>query len=47
MLIRRFVDDEEVLKKLATNKKKTKKSSKFQSRLEKMAKERGYKMPKK
>ncbi|MFN8255755.1 MAG: membrane protein insertase YidC [Bacteroidales bacterium] len=42
LIIRRFVDDEAVLKKLNENKKKPQKKSKFQERLEKMAKERGY-----
>ncbi len=46
-LIKRFVDDEEVLKKLQVTKKKTKKKSGFQKRLEDAAKQRGYKMPKK
>jgi len=41
LLIRRFVDDEAVLLKLNENKKKPKKKSKFQSRLEDMAKQRG------
>ncbi|MEN8121143.1 MAG: membrane protein insertase YidC [Bacteroidota bacterium] len=42
VIIRRFVDDEAVLKKLNENKKKPKKKSKFQARLEDMAKQRGY-----
>lgn len=42
VIIRRFVDDEAVLKKLNENKKKPKKKSKFQARLEDMAKHRGY-----
>ena len=47
IIIRRFVDDEAVLKKLNENKKKPKKKSKFQSRLEDMAKQRGYDQKKK
>ncbi|HBF87633.1 MAG TPA: membrane protein insertase YidC [Bacteroidales bacterium] len=46
-LIRRFVDDDEILSKLEQSKKKPVKKSKFAERLEKMAKERGYQMPKK
>ena len=46
-LIKRFIDDEEVLKKLDASKKKPKKKSGFQKRLEDAAKNRGYKMPKK
>ncbi len=40
LLIRRFVDDEAVLQKLNENKKKPKKKSKFQARLEEAAKQR-------
>jgi YidC/Oxa1 family membrane protein insertase len=40
VIIRRFVDDEAVLAKLNANKKKPKKKSKFQARLEEMAKQR-------
>ena len=40
LLIRRFVDDEAVLQKLNENKKKPKKKSKFQERLEQAAKQR-------
>ncbi len=47
IIIRRFVDDDAVLKKLNENKKKPKKKSKFQSRLEDMAKQRGYQDKKK
>jgi len=47
LIIRRMVNDEEILHKLETAKKKPKKKSGFQARLEKMAKERGYKAPKK
>jgi len=39
IIIRRYVDDEQVLKKLNENKKKPKKKSKFQSRLDEMAKQ--------
>ena len=44
---RKLVDDEAVHKKLQENKKKPKKKSNFQKRLEDMAKERGYQPPKK
>jgi len=47
LIIRRFVDDEAVLKKLNEQKKKPKKKSKFQARLEDMAKQRGYDQKKK
>jgi len=47
LFIRRFVDEEALLKKLHENKKKPVKKSKWQERLEKAAKERGYKPPKK
>jgi YidC/Oxa1 family membrane protein insertase len=40
LIIRRFVDDEEVLRKLNENKKKPVTKSKFQQRLEDMAKQR-------
>jgi len=40
-LIRYFIDDEAILAKIKANKKKPAKQSKFQERLEKMAKERG------
>ncbi|NJO89509.1 MAG: membrane protein insertase YidC [Chloroflexia bacterium] len=40
LLIRQFVDDEAVLQKLNENKKKPKKKSKFQERLEQAAKQR-------
>ena len=43
LIIRRFVDDEAILKKLKEAKKKPAKKSKFQERLEKMARQRGYK----
>ncbi len=42
-LIKKSIKDEDVLKKLETSKAKPIKKSKFQERLEKMAKERGYK----
>ena len=42
IIIRRFVDDKAVLLKLNENKKKPKKKSKFQTRLEDMAKQKGY-----
>lgn len=44
---RKFVDDDAIHKKLQANKKKPKKKSGFQKRLEDMAKERGYQPPKK
>ncbi len=47
VFIRRFVDDEAILKKLHENKKKVVKKSKWQERLEAAAKQRGYKPPKK
>lgn len=42
-LFRRIVDEKALLDKLNENKKKVVKKSKFQEKLEKMAKERGYK----
>lgn len=47
LFIRRFVDDEAILKKLHENKKKPVKKSKWQGRLEAAAKQRGYKPSKK
>jgi YidC/Oxa1 family membrane protein insertase len=47
LFIRRFVDDEALLKKLHENKKKVVKKSKWQERLEAVAKQKGYKPPKK
>ena len=44
--IKRFVNEEEILKKLEANKKKPTKKSGFQDRLEKMAKEKGFKAKK-
>ena len=46
LLIRRFVNDDEILHKLETSKKKVVTKSKFQSRIEKMAKDKGYKQKK-
>jgi len=46
MLTKRFIDPDEVLKKLEENKKKAPKKSKFQQRLEAAAKQKGYKAPK-
>jgi len=46
ILMRRFVDEEEILRKLNEQKKKVVKKSKFQERLEEVAKNRGYKPPK-
>lgn len=43
----KLVDDEALHKKIQENKKKPKKKSAFQKRLEDMAKERGYQAPKK
>ncbi len=45
-IIKRFVDEEAILKQLEANKKKPAKKSNFQARLEKMAKERGYQQAK-
>jgi YidC/Oxa1 family membrane protein insertase len=47
LFIRRFVDDDAILKKLHENKKKVVKKSKWQERLEAAAKQKGYKPPKK
>jgi len=47
LFIRRFVDDEALLKKLHENKKKVVKKSKWQEKLEAAAKQKGYKAPKK
>lgn len=44
---RKLVDDDAVHKKIQENKKKPKKKSNFQKKLEEMAKERGYQPPKK
>lgn len=47
-LFRSFVNDDEIHRKIQENKKRpaSQSKSKFQQRLEKMAKERGYKLPK-
>ncbi|RKD86495.1 membrane protein insertase YidC [Mangrovibacterium diazotrophicum] len=45
-LFRVLIDDEKIRAQLHANKKKTVKKSKFQQRLEQMAKERGVQMPK-
>ena len=42
---RKFVDDDALHAKLQENKKKPKKQSSFQKRLEDMAKQRGYQQP--
>lgn len=47
LIIRRFIDDDAVLQKLNENKKKPKSKSKFQARLEEMAKQKGYPAKKK
>lgn len=48
-MFRSFVDDDAIHKQIQENKKRpqTQKKSKFQQRLEQMAKDRGYKMPNK
>ncbi len=46
-IMKRFVNDEEILKKLNENKKKPVKKSRFQARLEEIAKQKGYKPKKK
>jgi len=46
LIIRKTIDDKKVLAKIEARKKKPMKKSRFQERLEKMAKERGYKTPK-
>jgi len=45
-LFRYFIDEEAIVRKLNTKKAKSSKKSGFQSRLEEMAKKRGYKLPK-
>jgi YidC/Oxa1 family membrane protein insertase len=47
-LFRSFVDEDEIHRKIQENKKRPASAtkSKFQQRLEKMAKEKGYQMPK-
>ena len=42
LFIRRFVDDEEIHKKIKENKKKPAKKSKWQARIEEAAKKKGY-----
>ena len=46
-LIRSFIDEDKIRAQLQVNKKKPVKKSKFQKRLEDMAKQRGMQMPKK
>lgn len=46
-LIRNFIDEDKIRARLQVNKKKPVKKSKFQKRLEEMAKQRGMQMPKK
>lgn len=48
LLFKNFVDEDEIHRKIQENKKRpvSQTKSKFQQRLEKMAKEKGYKMPK-
>jgi len=43
LLFKQFVDDEKLLKNMENRKTKVKKKSNFQSRMEAMAKKRGYK----
>ncbi len=45
-LIRRFINEDKIRAQIAANKKKPTKVSGFQKRLEEMAKQRGYKTPK-
>lgn len=45
VLIRRTINDQEILAKIHANKKKPVTKSRFQERLEEMAKKRGYKLP--
>ena len=47
LLFKQFIDEEELLSKLESKKTKTKKKSKFQQRMEAMAKQQGYRLPKK
>jgi YidC/Oxa1 family membrane protein insertase len=46
LIFKQFIDDEKLLSKMEARKAKVKKKSGFQSRLQKMAKNRGYKLPK-
>lgn len=45
-IVRKMIDEDKILAQIAINKKKPVQKSKFQQRLEKMAKERGIEMPK-
>jgi YidC/Oxa1 family membrane protein insertase len=45
-LFKSFVNEDEIHRKIQENKKKPTKKSKFQQRLEKMAKEKGMQLPK-
>ncbi|MFV0291333.1 MAG: membrane protein insertase YidC [Mangrovibacterium sp.] len=45
-IVRKMIDEDKILAQIAINKKKPTQKSKFQQRLEKMAKERGIEMPK-
>lgn len=47
VIMRRMVDEKELLAKVAAAEKKPVQKSNFQKRLEEMAKQKGYKMPKK
>jgi YidC/Oxa1 family membrane protein insertase len=47
LLFKQFVDEDELRKKLHAKKARVVKQSGFQKRLEDIAKQRGYKMPKK
>jgi YidC/Oxa1 family membrane protein insertase len=44
-LFKQFVDEKEILRKIEEKKSKTVKKSKFQQRLEDMAKQQGYRKP--
>lgn len=44
-LFKRMIDEQKILKQIHAHKAKPVKKSKFQDRLEKMAKERGMKLP--
>jgi YidC/Oxa1 family membrane protein insertase len=46
-LFKQFIDEKEILRKLEAKKAKPAQKSKFQQRLEEMAKQKGYKAPKK
>jgi len=47
ILSRKLIDEDKIRETLNSNKNKPMKKSKFQLRMEKMAKERGVQMPKK